>query len=230
MFEKTKKKLIHFNTSGNIAEDFTASKKKKSERLRAWIRLCFFCHIFGGTACAAVGYVLSRENFFTLLVCVVIEAVIAFFAAGGEMTTKAALVGIDLILAAAGTIKAVSGSENERVLFFIFGGAAIVGAVLAVAEMIAAHLRDYLRDFPAEKLKQEDITPVEIRSADQPSFELKMNIINSIERKKMPPTVIPEVGEMRRLAAELNSILNGASAVAQYKGAEINIEDSDKLS
>lgn len=230
MFEKTKKKLIHFNTSGNIAEDFLASKKKKCAMLRTLIRLCFFCHLIGGIACSAAGYVFDRNNFIALVVCAVIETVIAFFAAGGEMTTKASLVGIDIILSAAGTIKAVLSSEGERVLYFVYGGAAFIGVIMAFVGMIAAHLRDYLQDFPAEKLKTEDVTPLEIKDEELPSFELRMSIINSIENKKRPPAVQQNVGEMRELAGKLNTILNGDMKGGGFNPdirVEIDIDSSD---
>lgn len=238
MFENTKKKLIHFNTSGNIAEDFLASKNKKCAKLRALIRLCFFYHILGGIACAAAGYVFDGNNFVTLVLCAGIETVIAFFAAGGEMTTKASLVGIDIILVAGSTIKAFLSSGNERILYFVYGGAAIVGAALAIVEMIAAHLKDYLQDFPAEKLKEEDISPSKIEIKNKKSsiseelslYELRMSIIAGIENKKMPPSVITEVSEMRRLAGELNSILNSAvkgSGFIPDTRVEIDIEESD---
>ncbi|MCH5196233.1 MAG: hypothetical protein J1F28_05940 [Oscillospiraceae bacterium] len=232
MFDKTKKKLIHFHTSGNIAEDFVASKKKKSRRLAAVIRLCFFGHLIGGAVCAAACYIFDRDSFVTLVLCAVIETVIAFFAAGGEMTTKASLVGIDLILAAAGTIKAVSSAGNERILYFVFGGAAILGAILAVAEMIAAHLRDYLLDFPAEKLKTEDVTPIEEKGAELSPIS-PSELIGRIEGvEKKPLNVAPKLSEMRKIAIKLNNILNGAPKTGEYttfSKTEIDIDDDDNF-
>lgn len=231
MFEKTKKKLIHFNTSGNIAEDFAASKNQKCARLRGLIRLCFFYHLIMGIGCAAAGYAFDTDSFFTLMLCAVVDIVIAFFAAGGEMTTKAALVGIDIILAAGGTVKAVLSVGNVRVLYVIYGGAALIGAVMAVGEMIAAYLKDYLQDFPIEKLKKEDITLLEAGGEDSPSYELQMNILNSIEnRKKQTSAIVPVTGNMRELAAILNGILNGDQKGKAYNPEAkrvINIEDSD---
>ena len=39
---RIKKKLIHFYTSGNVAEDFVASRRKKVSVMRKIIRACFY--------------------------------------------------------------------------------------------------------------------------------------------------------------------------------------------
>lgn len=244
MFEKTKKKLIHFDTSGNIEKDFLASKKKKSAGLRALIRLCFFFHLIGCIACAILGYVFDTDRFMQVAVCAGIDIVIAFFAAGGEMTTKASLVVIDIILAAAGAVNGFSSSENERFLYLLFSSAAICGAVLAVAEMIAAYLRDYLQDFPFEKLKKDDFNFVGKRTAGRTagktaersvgkgsersavSSETGAAVAQSMgENAKMPIMTAPKISEMRELAKKLNAVLNGVPEEHSIIKDEIDISE-----
>ena len=231
MFEKTKKKLIHFNTSGNIAEDFLASQRKKSASFRMIIRFCFFFHIIAGIACLGLGYALGAE-FVSIAVCAGIDIVIAFFAAGGEMTTKGSLVGIDVILAAAGiTAGFLNAGFNEKIVYFSCGGIMAAAAIWAAAELIAAYLRNYLMNFQAENLCEDDYTLIKTKKSGTSDSELNLNgTCESCENASdLQP---PKKSEMFELAEKLSEILNTVPEKEDFvlnSAAEIEIDSHEKF-
>lgn len=230
MFEKTKKKLIHFNTSGSIAEDFLASKRKKCARLRLLIRCCFIFHLVAAIACAGLDYFFGADYFIAIAVCAGIDVVMAFFAAGGETSVKAALVGLDAGLAAAGIITGILNGNGKGFVYFLFSGIMAVAALWAVAEMIAAYLRNYLQKFPVKNLRKEDYTLTGKPSGSP--FELELPRINGLDAddKKMPLSLPPLTSEMRELANKLSDILNNAPADDELgldAAVEIEVEGSE---
>lgn len=230
MFENSKKKLIHFNTSGNIAEDFLAHKRKKSAKFRAVIRLCFLFHCIAAVLCVGAGYFFGA-NLVSIAVCAGIDIVIAFFAAGGEMTTKGALCGLDFVLAAGGVTAGLFSAGNERLAYFICAGTAVFIAAWAIAEMIAVHLRDYLQSFPVENLQQTDyslMSGAETKTISQSENSQVIENIKPAAVSEMPP----KQSEMRELAQKLKEVLNsppdntGLSSETVNETSEKNAEES----
>lgn len=226
MFENSKKKLIHFNTSGNIAEDFLAHKRKKSAGFRAVIRLCFLFHCIAAVLCVGAGYFFSA-NLVSIAVCAGIDIVIAFFAAGGEMTTKGALCGLDFVLAVGGVTAGLFSAGNERLAYFICAGTAVFIAAWAIAEMIAAHLRDYLQSFPVENLQQTDyslMSGAETKTISQSENSQVIENIKPAAVSEMPP----KQSEMRELAQKLSEVLNAPPVNNELSDetAEKNAEES----
>ena len=82
MTYKTKKKLIHFYTTGAVAEDFAASKKRKLAKLRKIIRTCFYVQLGVCVICAAIGFISGFSGAVPVAICTGILLVAAFFAAG----------------------------------------------------------------------------------------------------------------------------------------------------
>ncbi len=56
---RIKKKLIHFYTSGNVAEDFVASRRKKVSVMRKIIRACFYLHCAAALLCIGLSILLG---------------------------------------------------------------------------------------------------------------------------------------------------------------------------
>ena len=231
MFEKTKKKLIHFNTSGNIAEDFVAYKRKKSASFRLVIRFCFFFHIIAVIACVGLGYTLGA-GFVPIVVCAGIDIVIAFFAAGGEMPVKGSLVGIDFILAAAGiTAGFLNAGFNEKIVYFSCGGIMIISALWSIAELIAAYLRNYLQNYQVNNLRKEDYTLLETKKAGPFEFESIITVREEI-RENTPVILPPLTSEMRELANKLSDILNTVPEKEDYlsgNSAETDAQNHENI-
>ncbi len=181
MFEKTKEKFL----IRALEDDFTEYKNRKCRAFRNVIRVCFFFHLICGIACTAAGFALGFDYSANIAVCVGLDIVIAFFASGGEMTTKGSLVVLDIILAAGGIAYGILLSGNDRLICIASGVAAIIGALLGIAQMRAAYLREYLRSITSD-------------GAEKMPVEKKMN-------KK---TAVVVNSEMRELAKKLKDVLN----------------------
>ncbi len=182
MFEKTKEKFL----SRALEDDFTEYKNRKCRAFRNVIRLCFFFHLICGLACTAAGFALGFEYSANIAVCVGLDIVIAFFASGGEMSTKGSLVALDIILAAGGITYGVLLSGNDRLICIASGASAIIGALLGTAQMRAVYLREYLRSITSD-------------GAEKMPVKKKMN-------KK---TAVAVNSEMRELAKKFKDVLNG---------------------
>lgn len=182
MFEKTKNKFL----SRALEDDFAEYKAEKCRAFRNVIRFCFFFHLVCGLACTAAGFALGFEYSANIAVCVGLDIVIAFFASGGEMTTKGSLVALDIILTAGGITYGVLLSENDRLICIACGAAAIIGALLGTAQMRAAYLREYLRSISSDRAE-------------------KM----PVEKKMHKKTAAKVNSEMRQLAKKLKDVLNG---------------------
>lgn len=182
MFEKTKEKFL----SRALEDDFIEYKNRKCRAFRNVIRLCFFFHLVCGLASTAAGFALGFEYSANIAVCVGLDIVIAFFASGGEMTTKGSLVALDIILAAGGITYGVLLSGNDRLICIAGGAAAIIGALLGTVQMRAFYLREYLRSITSD-------------GAEKMPVKKKMNKKNAVAVNS----------EMRQLAKKLNDVLNG---------------------
>lgn len=194
MFEKTKEKFLR----RALEDDFIEYKNRKCRAFRNVIRVCFFFHLVCGIACTAAWFALGFDYSANIAVCVGLDIVIAFFASGGEMTTKGSLVAIDIILAAAGIIYGILLSGNDRLICIVSGGAAIIGAVLGIAQMRAAYLRECLRSITSD-------------GTEKMPVEKKMNKKNAAKVNS----------EMRELAKRLKDVLNGNEAAKVENVSEI---------
>ncbi len=148
MFTKTKKRLIYFETDGNVQQDFSASRQKKSDTLRKIINFCFYAQSVAAISCAVVGVTLSEELFGRVFAAVAAVCVIAvaFFALGGHNIEKTASYILNFIYA---------------ITSFFAGGMALItcgilltlAGVAGVFSFFAGYFRDYLLSYPAQLLR-----------------------------------------------------------------------------
>lgn len=196
---KIKKKLIHFYTSGNIAEDFVASRRKKVSALRKIIRACFYLHCAAALLCIGLSILFgSGFEVVAITVCVVAAAWVALFAVGDVRTVKLLLIAVDLALAAAGF---VAGAVTVRGVFFGCGAVMVLVTLTAACSYFAARCKDYLEGYSPLLIRRDDYTLL-------PNFAPESeDILPTLDGEEIPP-LPPLTSEMRELARQLNGILN----------------------
>ncbi len=193
MLDKLKKRLIYFETDGNIISDFVASRLKKAGMLRRVTHSCFYMQCVSAVvSCAAGIWALPKAApVMCAAACLVIGA--AFLALGGSGTLKI----ISLIL-----------NLVSAVVCFILGGFVLIvcgcimllSAAAALAGIITAYLRTFLLEYSPLKITRADYTLTEdgdnLDDGETPDF-------NSL----FPPPPPPET-ELKLLADRLAEILN----------------------
>lgn len=195
---KIKKKLIHFYTSGNIAEDFVASRRKKVSALRKVIRACFYLHCAAALLCIGLSVLLgSAPVVVAITLCTVIAAWLALFAVGGSALMKLLLVAADIVLAAAGfTAGALT---SFKAAFFSSASVMVITSASAVALYIAARCRDYLESYSPRLIRRDDYTLLSNFAPESEDITLSADYV-------LPP-LPPLTSEMKELANQLKEIL-----------------------
>lgn len=196
---RIKKKLIHFYTSGNIAEDFVASRRKKVSVLRKIIRVCFYLHCAAALLCIGLSILLgSGFEVVAITLCAVIAAWIALFAVGDVGMIKLLLIAADLVFAAAGF---TVGALTERAVFFCCGAVMIIVMISAGLSYFAARCKEFLESCSPRSIRRDDYTLL-------PNFAPESeDILPSLDNEEIPP-LPPLTSEMRELARQLSDILN----------------------
>lgn len=200
---KIKKKLIHFYTSGNIAEDFVASRRKKVSALRKIIRICFYLHCAAALLCIGLSILLgSSLEVVGITVCTVAAAWVALFAVSGIGTVKLLLIAVDIVLAAAGF---VTGAFTLRAVYFCCGAIMIIAGVSAIFSYFAARCKDFLEGYSPRLIRRDDYTLM-------PNFSSETeDILPALYIDEEVPPLPPLTSEMRELAMQLNEVLNAPS-------------------
>lgn len=195
---KIKKKLIHFYTSGNIAEDFVASRRKKVSALRKVIRVCFYLHCAAALLCIGLSVLLgSAPVVVAITLCTVIAAWLALFAVGGSALTKLLLVAADIVLAAAGFT--AGGLTAYKAAFFGCAAVMVIAGFSALLSYFAARCKDYLESYSPRLIRRDDYTLL-------PNFAPESEDITLSADDELPP-LQPLTSEMRALAIQLKEIL-----------------------
>lgn len=196
---KIKKKLIHFYTSGNIAEDFVASRRKKVSMLRKIIRACFYLHCAAALLCIGLSILLgSAFEVVAITICTVAAAWVALFAVGDVRTIKLLLIAADLALAAAGF---TVGALTRHGVFFGCGAVMVIVMLAAAFSYLAARCKDFLEGYSPRLIRRDDYTLL-------PNFAPESeDILPSLDDEELPP-LPPLTSEMRELARQLSDILN----------------------
>jgi len=200
---KIKKKLIHFYTSGNIVEDFVASRRKKVSALRNIIRVCFYLHCAAALICIGLSLLLGTSiEVVAITVSTVAAAWLALFAVGDVRSMKLLLIAADLVLAAAGF---TVGALTVRKAVFISSGAVMtVAAFYAMLSYFASRCKDYLENYSPRLIRRDDYTLLHNFSSEPE------DILTLPDSEELPP-LPPLTSEMRELAKQLSEILNTPS-------------------
>lgn len=190
---KIKKKLIHFYTHGNIAEDFVASRREKVNTIRRIIRLAFYTHC----VLAIIGIVLSivLGNVLTVIaavMCAVVSCGLSLLAVGDMKPLKEISPGTDFVLALAWFIP---GGFVERKSAFVACGLVLTLCFLIDAGVFcAAWCREYLEGLNPLLVRREDYTLLRNFSDDLP--------VEEAAEISLPPLT----SEMRELARAMREI------------------------
>ncbi|MBD5383619.1 MAG: hypothetical protein HDR72_01295 [Ruminococcaceae bacterium] len=196
---RIKKKLIHFYTSGNVAEDFVASRRKKVSAMRKIIRACFYLHCAAALLCIGLSILLGSGLEVVLITLFTVGAAwLALFAVGDTRTMKAVLIAADLALAAAGITVGVF--VEHKAAFISSGAIMLVSGIAAAISFFTSVCKDYLEDYSPRLIRRDDYTLLH-------SFapETSEQIIPSRD-EELPP-LPPLTSEMRELAKQLKDIL-----------------------
>lgn len=196
---KIKKKLIHFYTTGNVAEDFVSSRRKKVSAFRRIIRACFYLHCAAALLCIGLSVLFGTGlEVVAITVFTVMAAWLALFAVGDSRVMKLALIAADAVLAAAGF---VIGSLAEHKAAFFGGGAVMtIAALAAVVSYFMARCKEYLEGCSPRLIRRDDYT---LLGNFAPETD---EIILSRAGDELPP-LPPLTSEMRELAKQLKDIL-----------------------
>ena len=142
MIHKIKKKLIHFYTNGNIAEDFVASRRTKVNRLRGWIRACFYLHCAAALLCIGLSVLLGAGSaVIYITVCALISAWFALFAVGDLMATKVMSPVLDFIFAGGAIVAGLF--IEPKLPYFICGGIMILVGLAAIGAAIVGVIKRF---------------------------------------------------------------------------------------
>lgn len=195
---KIKKKLIHFYTSGNIVEDFVASRRKKVSALRKVIRACFYLHCASALLCIGLSVLLgSAPVVVAITLCTVAAAWMALFAVGGSALMKLLLIAADTAITAAGfTAGALT---SFKAAFFSSASVMVITSASAAALYIAARCRDFLEGYSPRLIRRDDYTLLHNFAPESEDIALSADDV-------LPPFP-PLTSEMRELAIRLKEIL-----------------------
>lgn len=191
MFIKTKKRLLYFESDGNVIHDFTESRNRKALPLRKAVHTGFYIQCVTAIACAVIGIALSdgivgKVYAGVAAFCVV---AVAFFALGGRSWEKLASCILDLVYAVFG---------------FVIGGTALYycGALLCIAvlgavmSLIAGYFRDWLMGY----------SPYMLRAGRDYKLNRKLPA-EEPKNEPPPPPPEPEKSELMEVAEAFMEIL-----------------------
>lgn len=201
MTYKTKKKLIHFYTSGALAEDFAASKRKKIARFRNAIRACFYVQCAACVICAAAGFLAGFSHAIAVAICSGILLIAAFFATGGTVAVKVLSCILNFISAASGGVLCVITGEKA---FGVCGGILLVGFIAACVSIRMCVRKEFLEEYPFWLIRREDYTMM--RSL----FDEEKTVLEELTSYEEPPKLPQLTTEMRELANRLSDILRNS--------------------
>ena len=201
MTYKTKKKLIHFYSTGAVAEDFAASKKRKLAKFRKIIRACFYVQLSVCVICAAVGFISGFSGAVPVAICAGILMIAAFFAVGGTTAVKTLSCILNFLVTAAGIIACILTREPA---YGVCGGIMLLGFAAACVSLWCWYCKQFLAGNSARLIKREDYTLLRAIADEQPS---DAPLIENFTGDEEPPELPQLTSEMRELANRLSDIL-----------------------
>lgn len=229
MFYGLKKRLLHFSTNGNIAEDFIKARHVKVKALRRKIRICFYIH------CAAVVLSVGAAVVFGTLadiiqtaVCAVASTLFALFAASDRKNTGVIACAADALFTAAAVLMAIF---TERKTAYIASGALMLIALVSmIVQTVLNSCKRFLLDYSPLSIRRDDYTLL-----NEVGYKLRtstnrapQSVIaeNEIRSEGDIPPLPPLTSEMRELAGKVRDILTAAD----QKRPEKSENPADKYS
>jgi hypothetical protein len=202
MTEKIKKRLIHFETRGNIIEDFVAARRKRVRSLRRIIHTCFYVQCAAVLVCIAAIIMAGVWN--ALAVAIVGALAVcgcAFVAMGGGNAAKTALYLMDMVYS---VICFVTGAVSGVSALSVCGIIMLLAALAALVGYFASWCREYLLDFSPARISRSDYTRIGITFTEQTA-----DIGAEAEPlpQELPPPPPPK-SELMLLAEQLSETLN----------------------
>lgn len=207
MIENIKKRIIHFNTHGNIIEDFVEARRHKAVKLRRIIRVCFYIQCAAAVGCVATAFALGAgAAAAAVIVGSAAVCAVAFMAMGGGSAEKTILYMLDLVYA---VICFIAGGLGEMAAFVMCGIIMIIAALAALIGFFASWCRQYLMDFSPSQITRSDYTRLTLSFAEQPTAVEEPILL-------LPPPLPPPPPktEMEQLAERLAGIFKTAPATA----------------
>lgn len=209
MMYKIKKKLLHFYTSGNVAEDFIAARRRKNAKFRRVIRVCFYLHCIVALVCIALSIILCAGfDIVKVSVCALASVVFAFFAVGDLEHVKTISCVIDFAFAAGAFVMSAFG--ELKALYLTCGILMSVLGLSMIVSGIAGACKRYLDSVSPYMIRHDDYTRLneEIDDIpDMPDFYDIPDMPESIE-EDIPPMPPPN-SKMRDLADQVCEIICG---------------------
>ena len=199
MNKSTKNKLLHFYTDGgNIPEDFSESRSKKTAKFRRVIRVCFYAHCAAAVICIALAAILRAGwGIAAVAVCEVILTTLAFLAVGDMTLMKTLLYCGDLAFAAAMFVTGVISGNGAP--FFAVGAVSVVVAVIAVVAYFSAQYKAFLDGFSPLAIRREHYTLL-------PNFSYDVPVEPPADKSK--EKALPPKSEFQLLADKLKEVFN----------------------
>lgn len=210
---KLKKKLIHFYTTGNIAEDFVSSRRRKVAVARRIIRGCFYLHCAAALLCIGLSILFGSGLEVVLITLFTVSAAwVALFAVGDAAYMKLALIAADVLLAAAGYV--TGAHVAHKAAFYSCAAVMTIAAPAAVASYVASLCKSYLESYSPRLVRRDDYT---LLHTFAPETDEIIPVRTDVELPPLPPLT----SEMRELANQLREVL---CAVPEKKPDEELIE------
>lgn len=235
MMYKTKKKLLHFYTHGNITEDFIAARRAKTAKLRKVIRMCFYLHCVLALVCILLSIIMQAGfDIVKISVCALTSVIFAFFAVGDLEHVKTISCAIDLAFAVGAFVTAAF--SPHKALYIVCGILMCVLGASMIASSLAAARKRFLDSVLPGAVQRENYTVLNKFSADDDDIpdmpegyipEIPGGISELSEfsglsdiseiREPHAPEEIPEeappppTGKMRELANQVCEIICGST-------------------
>lgn len=214
MLYKIKKKLLHFYTSGNVAEDFIAARRKKTAKFRRVIRFCFYLHCITALVCIALSIILCAGfDIVKVSVCALASVVFAFFAVGDLEHVKTISYVIDFAFAAGAFVMAALG--EHKTLYLTCGILMSVLGLSMIVSGIAGVCKRYLDSVSPYMIRPEDYTRLSDEIDDIPDMP---DLYDLYDIPDMPETIEEEIppmppvnSKMHELADQVCEIICGGS-------------------
>lgn len=212
MFYRFKKRLLHFTTNGNIAEDFIKARHGKVRELRRRIRVCFYIHCAAVVLCVGAAVLFGTlPEIIQAAVCAVASTVFALFAAGDYKYAGLIACVIDTAFTAGAVLLAVF---TEKMTVYIVCGCLMLAALISVIVLaVFGSCKRFLLDYSPLSIRRDDYTLLnEVGYKLQTSVKhiTPQRVIVETDSEEELPPLPPLTSEMRELAVKVREILLSA--------------------
>ncbi len=206
MFYRLKKRLLHFTTNGNIAEDFIKSRHGKVRELRRKIRVCFYIHCAAVVLCVGAAVLFgSLPEIIQTAVCTVVSTVFALFAVSDRKHTGLIACVVDAAITAGAVLLAVF-TKNKVV--YVVSGSLMFAALISLIVLAAfSSCKRFLLEYSPLSIRRDDYTLL-----NEVGYKLQTDPNHIAPQREIAETVDfpplpPLTSEMRELADKVRDIL-----------------------